>query len=140
VGGTEVAITCSCVGGTKVAIICSCVGGTEVAVTCSCVVFAGVLSAVSDLQFLQTNRSLTWSPPFQLNTSQTIVYSITVVKVTEGSQELVKENHTHTYLGLEGKVKGGDHYKASLVAVNAVGRGEETSLKFHVKDDRDTSE
>ena len=98
-------------------------------------VITGGLGPVLDLYFWQRSRSLSWTPPFQLNTSERIVYSITVVKVTEGLHGFEEfPNHTDTFLKLDGKVEVGHHYNASVVPVNAVGRGEATSLSFHMEE------
>ncbi len=95
-------------------------------------VFTGLLGPVHWLKFNPGNQTLSWDPPFQFNTSETIVYGILVTKVTEQSHDsiIVKYNYTETSLDLSTTIEGDVIYNASVWALNVVGKGEETSLTF----------
>lgn len=98
--------------------------------------FTGVLGQVTQLQFLKDNQTLMWEEPFQLNTSESILFNINITKISEepgvefNAAAIEISNHTDTYLDLRGRMVEGSSYKASLRAVNVVGEGEEASLKF----------
>ncbi len=95
--------------------------------------YTGLLEQVIDLKYIHENQSLSWTPPLQLNTSQTIMYHVVVIaKATDQSHEQIIENgtHTETYLDLSGRIDEGVTYNASLWPMNAVGRGKESSVEF----------